>query len=524
MKGNKDMQSQIKKNKHGRSMIEMLGVLGIMAVITVLAIIAYKMAYRNSKMNELKQELGSINQQIETSYANQKFQDEGVVLGEDRTFENMFVDTNMIKSAITPFGGTYSISAVSNDLYEIKMEGIDEEDCNYIINDSNLLNKIEKMTISCVDINGLEHFAKNNTNDPDYSGGNGGNTGEPGGGDEPEEPFEPSADLREMFRGMDPYALAEACGATKNEAVCKALTDNAYYQSNVANACTQSKVDSVCEAYVESMTRESRMSSACRQGIDLACDKLLSLENPSQYQLASACEGGNEAVCQAFLDTGYQGGLAGACRGGNKTVCDAWLATNPSEDQLGSTCGYGVESVCEAYLAKNPTSEQGLADACKGGNAEICQKYLDSNPSSEYGMAYACQKGGNEAVCDGFLDKLEEMDQEWAYDYYLSDTCSNAGVGKGNKKVCDAYVEHAESKGDEYGISSAFANACLSTKDASLCSSALEVADDYGLKNMCAAGNKDACDKSCAKGTSYNASSCVNSKVMEEGGWEGEVF
>ncbi|MCT4552039.1 MAG: hypothetical protein N4A44_00045 [Alphaproteobacteria bacterium] len=521
------MKKQLQKFQQGRSMIEMLGVLGIMAVITVLAITAYKMAYRNSKMNELKQELGSINQQIDQSYANQKFQDEGVVLGEDRTFENMFVDTKMLKSAVTPFGGTYSISAVSNDLFEVKLNGLEEDECLYVIQDDALLKKTEKMTISCVDINGLEHFTSNNINNPDYSGGNGGSSEEPGGGDtggntggdtggseKPEEPYIPSEEMKDYLSELNDYELSALCTGSDNDAICKVWLDGNPESNDLEIACSETKRSDICNAFIESNPDSWALQRSCSDTkLKAACDAYVET-NPEIWDLQMACGmSGNDNVCKALLESpdmneSYLGEVCG--QSNNTAVCDEYFATNPSPEELQQPCASGSDRACEELFNSEVPIEDTrlLASACNNGVKAACDAYMETNPTDTRELHTACITGGSAEACDKMLENLDK--DNYNYDWYLSSSCYS-----GNSQAsCDKLLDE---KNDGY----TYAETCRQTGDADVCNKAFEIStqeegnwDGYLCHNS---GMAQACKRNCEM---YgNKSACAAEVLINEGGW-----
>lgn len=485
------------QSQRGRSMIEMLGVLGVMAVITVLAITAYKMAYKNSKMNELKQELGSINQQVDQSYANQKFMDEGVVLGEEgRTFDSMFVDTNMVKSSVTPFGGTYTISAISNDLFEVKLSGLKEDECSYVISDDGLLKKTEKMTIACVDVNGLTHYAANNINDP-LNPSNPAN----GGGDDNSGGYTPSQDLLDNISGMATMDLLGVCLSSKNSAVCSEFLER------------------------EDVPTPAYYGFACSGGIIKACDKYV--ESGDTMFLRNACEGsGNDAVCQAFVDSGDQTSvLKYVCsKSGADSVCNELINSSPTVSDLGRGCSGGNDAVCDAFLAENPTSASDLYLACLSNNKDVCDKLIEKTTSPYY-LGLAC-RGGNEAVCDKLLSLPYKSQSD------LKTACTGDYPG-----VCDAYLETNPN-------AQSLQEACSSGKNESVCTTLLSssptsnnlgfACQGSGYDNVCQAwidsgasvnnmssgcgsqGSELLCKTACDGGDSK---SCSNLQIIQEGGW-----
>ena len=85
-----------------------------MSIITVLSINAYSMAMRNIKMNNLKSDIIMFSNHLERlsfgKNTNAHFR--------GKTFEDIFVNTGLVKDNVTPFGGNQVAYDVFTEMCE----------------------------------------------------------------------------------------------------------------------------------------------------------------------------------------------------------------------------------------------------------------------------------------------------------------------------------------------------------------------------------------------------------------------
>ncbi|MCT4552353.1 MAG: hypothetical protein N4A44_01675, partial [Alphaproteobacteria bacterium] len=357
--------------------IEMLGVLGIMAVITVLAITAYKMAYKNSKMNVIKSDISSIAQKIRKSYVNTGYTETGTYLGTDRTFDNMFVDTGLFKSSVTPFGGAYTIEATSKDLYEIGMGPMPDGDCKYVTSDNSFLKKIPEAKVACTGESGVIYYAGLNVNQDGTST----NEGSSGGDDTPsnENPYpkpKMTDEIADYMSSHDEWDARQDCIWEKSEVACSAylLTEDLGI-SHLHDGCNSSpyhKKEFCMAAINHPGTSGTLNMSACRaSGEDEAiCKKYfdeIESEDAPINLLTSACTypiSNSNNACDRVLDRQAEvrtHDLVRPCSRGNyrqDEFCDALLPKIDELDEMDleylcMTGEYHQGEFCRAYEEKS---------------------------------------------------------------------------------------------------------------------------------------------------------------------------
>lgn len=446
-------------NEKGRSMIEMLGVLGVMAVITVLALSAYKTAYRNSKMNDFKQDVAVIVQQIDSSYANQGFMDEGVILGEERTFENMFVSTDYLKSSISPFGGVYNISAVSNDLFELEVGPMQGSDCEYLVSDTSVLKKSESMALSCIDDNGVNYYSENNPNNPSYSGGDN-NSDNSGGGLASKNLNQLSKKCRKgnvdacsalIEKDTNSKKLGSVCADTNNERVCTAfLTNENSKRSDIDDLCSLNpkRCGSIISENPEGVSVKAVMSSCIAGGYTVACGLLLSKDGVTNLQKKTACKDSSDM-----------------------NLCGSLLSDNEIKvKDIKNICADQMDICNQIAVSDIATTKLTTQTCAVGGDRKVCSSLVLMDGVTKSQKLTACSGSGNYEVCSNLLVNGSEL------------TKNQIG------NVCGANIRNCYSalKGDDVSKNTA-KKACNETNDSRIC------------YVSCVKGTSSSCDKSSPK-------------------------
>jgi Tfp pilus assembly protein PilE len=478
----------MKKSEQGRSMIEMLGVLGVMAVITLLAITAYRIAYRNSKMNDLKQDVASISQQLGKVYSNQRYTDEGVVLGEDKTFENLFIETKMFKSSTTPFGGSYELSAISNDMFELKVTGAEAEDCNYIISDDAITKKFPEISMACEDISGTDYYSPNNPNS---------------GNQIPSE-------LQDLINGKTTKELSDMCINLKDVEACKAVAykDDAdatqlfyacHYSNGDANACdTMIAHPDTTTDYLTSVCVSSRTNKYAP-----SCDALLASENSTAKNLSDVCIN-NKSVdaCKgvATKDDANSSQLFYACHysNGDTNACDTMIAhPDTTTDYLTSVCvssrtnKYGPS--CDALLASENSTAKNLSDVCiNNKSVDACKGVATKDDANSSQLFYACHYSNGDAnACDTMIAHPDTSTD------YLTSVCVSSRTNKYDP-ACSAALSNESSTAKN------MSDICINNKNVDACKAVATKNDANAsqLLHACAYSQRDAstCAASCSAG------------------------
>jgi hypothetical protein len=411
-----------------------------MAVITVLAITAYRMAYRNSKMNDLKQDVASISQQLGKVYSNQRYTDEGVVLGEDKTFENLFVDTKMFKSSTTPFGGAYELSAISNDMFELKVTGVETEDCKYIISDDAITKKFPQITMSCEDIAGTDHYSNNNPNIPTLS-----------------------PEILDLIANHSRAQLYQMCLNNRDTESCTALANHEeamesdFYVScafaNIKEGCLGSvtmeaelsnehhtsvgcqKYPEECKSLVESGEATSANAAfwACRIGSTKGCELLGEKDDATKGQINYGCAMSDSPdVCQVLVDhpNATEGDFYVACaNAGTKDGCLGSIAIDPefsNQHHTGVGCQKYPEECKELVESGEAKSTYAAEQACRyAGSIAACEMLPDREDVTKSQLYMGCGTSDSAKVCQSLADHPNATEG----DYYVA--CANAGTKDG---------------------------------------------------------------------------------------------
>ncbi|MCT4552259.1 MAG: hypothetical protein N4A44_01185 [Alphaproteobacteria bacterium] len=497
----------------GRSMIEMLGVLAIIAIIVLIGFRLYRMAHKQTKMNDLKNEVASISQNIKKNYVGTTYTDEGVVLGEDRTFKNLFVDTGIMDSNITPFGGEYDVTAMSEKLYRLDITNADsEEECQFIAQDDDFVTKLDDVYIACTTENEItegnnfvtyagmtpqKSSASGGSVNPDGSVNNNSSVSEGSNGDE----YTPSEELVSSLSQIPTMDLMYVCTSSKNTAACDEFMTRedipmpAYYglvcsagiqtacekyattgdTMFLRNACEGSNNDSVCQIYVDSGVSSAELKYACgNSGSDVVCGEYLK-SNPASKDMAWACQGGSDVVCQAFMDTGSTSAseLYTACKGGGEGACEKMAEVTSSSYYLGLACAGGNDLICEKLISLPSKSQGDLKSACRGGHEGACAAFLETNPDAQ-SLQETCSSGKDEATCAALLSSNPT-------DNNLGFACQ----GSGYDNVCQAWIDSGASVSN-------MSSGC----------------GKQGSELLC----QTACDRG-------DTRSCYNLEIINDGGW-----
>ncbi|MCT4552915.1 MAG: hypothetical protein N4A44_04565 [Alphaproteobacteria bacterium] len=443
----------IKRNEKGRSMIEMLGVLGIMTVIVVIGVIASQSVFKSNKATETKNDISMIASHLRKIYVKNGYTADGYVLGEDETFQTLFVDSGIRKNSTTPFGGVYELSAITKDKFQLAITGIETEDCNLLMNNMNFLDEYPEVEVACGDKEGDTQLANKYV---DTSDGN-------SILDDIKDPYNGyivSDDLQEAIDNATEAELYSACRTTSNPAICDEWLKTNPSLAELKNACAtgptpyvnEKRYDTaVCNAYI-SQTNETHGSFGglawlCERAVTEACDALITHPNTKPEELLDACDMGySKAVCDAWLATNPtdQAQLAQGCRGGIASACDAFMATDPSTDLISQSCSPISQEMCsklEEYIGTGILTSEDLSNGCKSGNAALCNELLAQNPTGE-DLYSACRygRGTNDAVCQAYADYVDQNpDSDVAHVDMIYHVCRYSD----NDAVCDEAFEQS---------------------------------------------------------------------------------
>lgn len=353
----------IRNKENGRSMIEMLGVLGIMTVIVVFGVRAMQGVFRSNRTTEAKNDVAMIANHLRKIYVKTDYNSDNFNLGEESTFETLFVDSGIRTNANTPFGGVYELSSIGADNFNITIKGIDSNECNLFMQNTGFLSDYPEMQVTCEDIDGLAQVA-NEYVEPGYT---------------------VSQDLIDSVNSgsYSSSALTDSCKRTGNDAVCEALASSGNASTtDLKNACWSGN-DTVCSALAEATTDAFTLVDAChRGGNDTVCDKFWELygDTTRTDYLGHACSGGIQEACGRIVEMDQNGQYV-------------------SNRYMGWACGGGYEPACDIILEDSSRADVDYINGCRAGSQAVCEKLLEVGTTNSR-TALACTDGGYQAACD----------------------------------------------------------------------------------------------------------------------------